>query len=300
MKTIFIIVALIVATGATAQNDIQLSQQSFTRMYYNPAATGQNSGSVFNFLTRTQWTHINEAPLTMLANYQHYFEKYRFSAGINIVNDKLGLENNYNIKGAYSYRIKTGENSFLNLGIGAGVLSKNIDFGRIILEDVESINTINMENSWKPDFDAGLEANWPFLSVGASITHINNSRETSGLLTVPRHYYFYTRGIITLNDQLTLSPAYSLNSCSYRTQHELNLSAFIGNMLFTGLSYRLDESFVILAGIRLNQMFRLNYSYDMNAGAMNNMMSGGSHEILLQINLGGRGNVVQPSPRFFD
>ncbi|PKP02455.1 MAG: hypothetical protein CVU11_11775 [Bacteroidetes bacterium HGW-Bacteroidetes-6] len=300
MKTkIFIFAFFASVFSAMGQNDIQLSQQSFTRLYYNPAATGQNDGSVFNFLTRYQWVNVNDAPVTMLANYQHYFPKLHFATGVNVVNDKLGLENNYNIKAAYSYRIYTSENSFLSMGIGAGVLSKNIDFGRIVFEDAEPTN-YTFENKWKPDFDAGLEMNWKNLTVGTSVTHINNSENASNLYTVPRHYYFYTRGIIPVNEQFVLSPAFSVNSCSYRTQYEFNLSSFTNNTLYTGLSYRLNESFVVLAGVQINQTFRINYSFDMNAGSLNNTMSGGSHEILLQIKLGGKSDVVQPSPRFFD
>jgi type IX secretion system PorP/SprF family membrane protein len=300
MKTkIFLIAIFASACSVLAQNDIQLSQQSFTRLYYNPAATGQNEGSIFNFITRYQWVNVNDAPVTMLANYQHYFQKYHFAAGLNVVNDKLGLENNYNIKAAYSYRVYTGENCFLSFGIGAGVLSKNIDFGRIVYEEAEPAN-YTFENKWKPDFDAGIEMNWKYLTLGTSVTHINNSENAANLYTVPRHYYFYSRGIISVNENFAISPSFSINSCSYRTQYEFNLSSFINKTLYTGLSYRLNESFVVLAGVQINETFRINYSFDMNAGAFNNTMSGGSHEVLLQIKLGGKNDVIQASPRFFD
>ncbi len=301
MKALWIFtLSFLFAVSANAQNDIQLSQQSFTRLFYNPAACGQNQSSVFNFLTRSQWSGINEAPVTMLVNYQHFFEKPKVAAGINLVNDKLGLENNYNIKAAYSYRMQTGQESFLSLGIGAGVLTKNVDFGRIVFEDAENVDYLALENKWKPDFDAGIEMNWRNLSSGFSVTHINNSAQSANLYTVPRHYYGYLRGLIPLNEQTILSPAYAVNSCVYRTQHEFNLSAFFGNSFYSGLSYRLNESFVVLTGVRFGQVFRLCYSFDMNAGPLNNTMSGGTHEILLQVFPGKKQAVNQPSPRFFD
>ena len=299
MKILILISGLILlAFTAQTQNDIQLSQQSFTRIYYNPAATGQNEYTTFNFLNRCQWVGVNNAPQTMMFNMHKYIDKLNFGLGLNIINDKLGLENNYNIKLAYAYHLRFNENLWLSMGIGAGVLSKNIDYSQMIMEDPENLS-IEFENRWKADFDAGLEMNWKNLTIGTSVTHIHQSRENSNLYSVPRHFYIYTRYTTPISENTVISPAFSVNSCFYRTQYEINVSAFTHNFLYYGLSYRFDESIIILAGFQINERFRLNYSYDIPSGPMINQNSG-SHEILMQIKLGQGNNLIQPSPRFFD
>lgn len=299
MKNIILISALVMFSfAAQAQNDIQLSQQSFSRIYYNPAATGQSEYMTFNLLNRSQWIGVNDAPQTMMFNMHKFLPKLNFGMGLCVVNDKLGLENNYNIKMAYAYHLKFNENLWLSMGIGAGVLSKNIDFGQMTMEDPENLST-DMENQWKPDFDAGMELAWKNLTVGASVTHVHQSKDASDLYSVPRHFYLYTRYQANISENTVISPAFSVNSCFYRTQYEFNVSAFSNEFLYYGLSYRFEEAIVLLAGVQINERFRLNYSYDIPSGPMINQNSG-SHEILLQIKLGSGGNIVQPSPRFFD
>ena len=51
---------------STAQNDIQLSQQLFNRVYYNPAAAGASQYINGILFARQQWVGFPQAPRTLV------------------------------------------------------------------------------------------------------------------------------------------------------------------------------------------------------------------------------------------
>ena len=51
-----------------AQNDVQLSQQMFSRINYNPAATGLSEDIHLYLLARQQWVGFKLAPQTIVFN----------------------------------------------------------------------------------------------------------------------------------------------------------------------------------------------------------------------------------------
>lgn len=299
MKTkIFFILFVFSCSLLKSQNDFQFSNQSFMRITYNPAATGQQKYWSASSFARYQWIDVNNAPVTKLFNIHKYFEKPNIGLGLSIVNDKLGLENNYYIKTTYSYHLKLKDQTFLSMGLGAGVISKSFDIASLQLENSESV-ALNSEATLKPDFDAGFEFNNSNWTIGIASTHITNDIFRSDNYRLARHYYFYSRYMLKEFNGVDLSFAYSLNSSKIKTQHEINVTAFCKRSMICGYSYRLNESHVFIAGMDINQRIRLLYSYDMNTGRLAGV-SRGSHEILLQFKLGELKPYVHLSPRFFD
>ena len=268
------------------------------RITYNPAATGQQKYWSANSFVRYQWMDVENAPVTKMFNIHKYLSKPNIGLGLNIVNDQLGLENNYYIKTSYSYHLRLKNKSFLSFGLGAGIVSKSFDISALQLENSESV-TINNEAILKPDFDAGIEFNNPHWSIGFASTHISNDLFKADNYILARHYYFYSRYLLKEFNAVDLSFAYSLNTSTIKTQHELNVTAFCKKSMICGYSYRLNESHVLIAGMQLNPRIRLLYSYDINIGKLGGVSSG-SHEVLLQFKLGELAPYIHLSPRFFD
>jgi type IX secretion system PorP/SprF family membrane protein len=298
MKTHSFLIYIFVSVLIFGQNDIQLSHQAFVRQYFNPAATGQNLNTVFNTIYRVQWTGINGAPETWVGNFQHYFNAAHLALGVNVIDDKLGLEHHQFIKLAYAYRIFWNENNYLSFGLSAGALFKKIDMDRFSLDD----NTEQVqipENAWKPDFDAGLEFRLKKWMVGLSVTHLGNTFPKSTLFLLPMHYYGYIRFNQSWTPDYELSLSYSMNTTTFITLHELNGSLLFKQLLFGGLSYRFNEAIVTMLGIQLFKQLKIGYSFDMSAGRLPTYVSHHSHEIFLQY-LFYKDATGQPSPRFFD
>jgi type IX secretion system PorP/SprF family membrane protein len=63
------------------------------------------------------------------------------------------------------------------------------------------------------------------------------------------------------------------------TQFDINVRALWKNMVWAGVSYRIDDALGVMAGVNIKS-FRVGYSYDVTTSGINNYSSG-SHEIML-------------------
>lgn len=298
MKKILSVGMLALALTVFSQNDVQFSYMPFVRQIVNPAATGQGYSTVLNLIHRQQWTGISEAPVTWLVNFQHFFPALHVAAGINLMDDRLGLEHTQTIKMAYAYRLFFNEQHVLSFGLAGGLMYKRVDVARFRLDD--QAEAINIPPDHKtPDFDAGLE--WRFRSwmVGVSVTHAGLTFDRSSLFLIPMHFYGYIRKIHTWNPYLQSDFSYAFQSTHYRTLHEAHVSFLYRQMVYAGINFRWNESVVFMGGMEFWQRLRLGYSFDAGIGRLPTWCSHGSHEVFLQYRLQ-KEVTGQPSPRFFD
>lgn len=283
-----------------AQSDFQFSQQSFMRIAFNPAVTGQNPNyHTLQAFSRVQWVGFDNAPITNFATFHTQINKYHLGLGLTYTFDKLGLETSNILLANVSYHIYFKDDYVLSFGISGGINRKVIDINDIELEQPESnLFDNNIHNS--PDFNAGIEFSSPYITVGISSTHIAKDYRNGTNFQVPRHIYGYVREkVFDINDIFAGFFTYSINSSITKTQHEWNATFFYKNMIYTGLSYRLKESFVIMAGVLVKDKFRFIYSYDIPAAAISGYSSG-SHEITLQYLIKKKNASIPSSPRYFD
>jgi type IX secretion system PorP/SprF family membrane protein len=88
-----------------------------------------------------------------------------------------------------------------------------------------------------------------------------------------------------LNNQVSLLPSILLSqSDEISNQWDTNLKVLIKERTWAGLSYRSSGALVFMAGVYINNMFNLSYSYDYVTSELNNY-SNGSHELILGLML---------------
>ena len=104
MKKILTAISLLAMTfTANAQRDMMLSQQFFSRLNINPAATGNSDDIDLFLLGRWQWTNVEDAPKSGVLNVSDYFEGIRSGIGLSMLYDDIGISNRtYNCKAAYA------------------------------------------------------------------------------------------------------------------------------------------------------------------------------------------------------
>ena len=321
MKKALVLLLALFPIWAIGQTDVQLSQQLFSRVNYNPAATGASNYVNIFLMAREQWVGFKEAPSTQIFNIHNYFNNIRSGVGLSLINDKLGLMNSFNAKLSYAYHIHFNEDAYLSLGLSGGILYKKFDKAKAVLEsqynDQIFATYMNRPTKVNPDFDFGVEFNTRKFQVGLSTTHLNNVAkkvQDIKLLESNRHIYMYTKYIFNVGraDTWKLVPTLmginNLNTFSF----EINGMAYYRERFWFGLSYRFDEkssgepglisseSLIGIVGLNITDFLRLGYSYDFNIGPVKNPSSG-THEIMLSLRLakdndyGGR-----KSPRFFE
>jgi len=296
MKKYIIIIAILLAgLNAVAQQDLLMTQQWFSRVNKNPAATGNSDNIDLFMLSRFQWLG-QDGPWSSIMNAHSYFDGIRSGLGLALAYDQFGIGNQtLNAKLAYAYHVNLKDDLLLSMGLSGGIMQKTFDPTKHIIvhpDDWGKGMPDEKLSELKPDFDFGFELSMPKFLFGASITHLGRDRNKMTTYTVAQQHYAYVRGNFELGSDFNLAP-----SLVYTNAGKVNLMTiggmlFYKKMLWLGLDYRppspsdifkkggYDYSmFVAMLGIEYN-FFRLGYSCDVSLGKLTNL-NGTAHEVML-------------------
>lgn len=299
MKTRFlaICVALFSAISAFAQRDLMLSQQFFSRLNFNPAATGNSDDIDFFLIGRLQWANVENTPKDGVFNVSNYVESIRSGFGISLSYDDLGIANHTFIcKPAYAYHINMNESMLLSMGLSFGVLYHSWDptDHRVIdpWEIGEKSFPADPQKKASPDMDFGMELATPKLMFGASIVHILNNEEKVTTSIPGRQFYLYSRATLSPSDFLSICPAIVFMHRNKVNKVELNVQAFFNRLIWGGLTYRPDvgsgawfnsNDLTFTVGMEKGRV-RFGYAFNLGLGEISKL-SKQSHEVLLSVRI---------------
>jgi type IX secretion system PorP/SprF family membrane protein len=286
VKTVFFACMVFLSAGVSAQTDILLSQQMFSRINYNPASTGLSEDLHFFVLARQQWVGFKSAPATIVINGHTFVPWTQSGWGFSLIGDILGFEKSINPKINYAFHLPLiRSKSSLSFGIGVGAMYKTENFDKAVYEDPnDPERQYGIQSQMKPDFDFGLEYNAKYFNVGTAVTHIGNKKKNNRTTESIPHYYLYGRGMIDINKDWQLTPAISWLTTKKVNLIEGNLTVFMKKKFWGGVSYRINESIVFLAGAYLGDKVMLGYSYDYSTTKLSTVESG-THEIMLSLRI---------------
>lgn len=274
---------------ASAQQDLMLSQEIFSRVNKNPAATG-NTNDVDIFLHgRLQWAGVDNGPRTGVLNVTNYIDKIKSGMGFTCAYDKMGVAHSTtNMKLVYAYHLDLSDKYVLSLGVGAGINIGYFDLYQNTVDDYSEVGTSTLlgdnETEVSPDFDFGAELSNPYWTLGASITHLTKNEMTT--FESERHYYLYGTSLIPLCPKWELAPTVSYMHRNKTNVMEIGSLAFYDRFLWGGITLRpdLNEGFnpsmlIMTLGVEWNK-FRFGYSYDLGLGS-NERIGASTHEVIL-------------------
>ena len=283
-----------------SQNDVQISQYMYNKMYFNPAYTGDDNFINASVLMRQQWVGFENAPSTQMLNVDNYIERVG-GVGLSVINDKLGYEKTINVRVLYAYHKYFNDESKISIGAGVGFINTSLDGSKLIYEDktiTDPNGLYNVKNSFAPTVDLGLKYSSKQLSVGLSVTHINVTNNDATLSSTPQTFYLFGNYNIQLTDKIQMIPSFLVKSTLFITDYEVNTNFVFSERFYGGLTYRNNEAFVILLGLNITENIKIRYSYDFNMGPIYKTGSTGSHEIMLSASLY-KNKKMFKSPRFF-
>lgn len=279
----------LLALSSYAQQDLMLSQEIFSRVNKNPAATG-NTNDIDIFLHgRIQWAGVDNGPKTTVLNVTNYLDKIHSGVGFTMSYDHMGVgHNTTNMKLVYSYQIDLCEQYVLAMGLGAGINIGGFDYTANTMDDANEYGCdtypYDKEVRVSPDFDLGFELNNPMWTVGVSMTHLTN--KLSNTFRSGRHLYLYGIGDIHLNEQWILAPVINFFHHNKTNVFEIGSLAYYRRMYWGGLSWRPDlhdklnpSMMVFTLGLEWKK-FRFGYSYDLGLGS-NDLLPSNTHEVIL-------------------
>lgn len=105
------------------QVDPIFTQYMFNMQPINPAYAGMWEKIGFSSLVRKQWSGIDRSPLTQIFSFHTPTKNRNVGLGLNVTNDRYGLENRLTVFADYAYEISLTPQQRLRLGLKAGFLN---------------------------------------------------------------------------------------------------------------------------------------------------------------------------------
>jgi type IX secretion system PorP/SprF family membrane protein len=301
MKKLLIIFALLVSSTTFGQ-DPTFTQFYANPLYLNPALAGSYGCSRFASNYRNEWPNLSGNYITYSASWDNYFKNISGGVGILATHDQQGQGTiRTSMLGViYSWHKNFTRKWRIQVGARAAWYQKSLDWDKLTFGDmidprrgfIYSTGDVPRGGS-RGFFDASGGAviyNKSFFA-GAAMHHANKPNESMivGESKLPIRTTVHMGAEIVLGGKSKYSNKTSIMpNVIYQYQNgfqELNIGTYFKYSVFTlGVWYRNRDAFIITAGVNSGR-FKLGYSYDVTVSKLNNVVSGGSHEISLGINL---------------
>lgn len=306
MKKIIWLVIIMGAIGIAprrgqAQQLPQYSQYMFNGLSINPGYAGYKGMPYFQSSYRSQWVNFPGAPRTFSASVDMSANEGRMGFGLSLYNDQLGPAMTNNITATYAYRVQTGEESFLGLGIGGGVSEYVIDGSVLDPNDFpDSEIPQGRVNLFTPTLNTGIFFNTPRFYAGLSAYNLigkkSLERKDIALAYHDFHYYLTAGMLLPLSKSVQIKPSFLVKEVKGApTNYDINLMFLFLERIWLGSSYRSNtkiwndnlpdnlsnrNSVVFLMEFFAGSSWRIGYAYDHNLNVLNHY-GNGSHEISL-------------------
>ena len=290
------------------QQDAQFTQNMFNKLAVNPGSAGHNGGICATVLHRNQWSGFEGAPVTTLFSGDVLLGG-KHGVGLTLFQDKLGIEKSMVGKLAYAYNLPLGPGT---LGIGAEVGFINKSFGDefIAIDDYTKDPSIPNANTSAMTYDAGFGLFYNIknkMYVGISTLHIPQSEledvastgdSTGSALNYlqSRHYYIMAGYDWDINNdkKWVIKPSILAKSDAASTQIDFNGLVLYNNLVWGGVSYRIEDAIAVLAGEYVPKVegLKIGIAYDITTSSLNNYTNG-SLEFMINYCT----NIVKPPKR---
>jgi len=301
MKRKLILVLAFLSVGiVSAQQVPQFSQNMFNKLANNPGFAGSRGVIATSVLHRSQWMGVEGAPSTQNFSVDAEIPFLNGGVGLNIVKDEIAQFSNLGLQASYAYRTELGIGQ-LGLGMSVGMYQSGVngaDFNPA--QSGDGAIPMNSISGSKLDLGAGAYFNTQDVYIGISSAHMSEpvvEWSDGKQYALKRHYFLIAGYYYEINPVLSLNPSIYLKNAPGVSQLDVNTNLIYNNKMWGGVSYRLDEGLILLAGMNITDDFRFGIGYDVT---MANPL-GDSFEVMLGYNFKiKRNNTISKykNPRF--
>lgn len=316
-KSLLFTLFLVLPFWLLAQQKAQYSQYIINSYLLNPALTGSEEYADLKIGYRNQWSGVNGAPATFylsghtrLANGIKFRKpssslavkpnsfaadapengvrrkiKPHHGVGGIVLRDQIGPFSRTEASAAYAYHLPLASTVWLATGASLGIISQTLRPDAITFHSPNDNAAVGWNKIspnlatglwlYADNFYAGASANQLFSNAGAS------TDERPGNNTLRSHYFLTTAYKYAPSSNLAFIPSVLVKWVQpIPVSVDYNLRAIYDDKYWAGFSYRQQDSFIVLAGLTLNQRLDLSYAYDLGISSLSST-SAGSHEIVL-------------------
>lgn len=287
---LFSIVCVSIAQITFAQQDPAVTHGMYTKMTFNPGATGSEDGICASLIYRNQWDRVNGAPNSVFLNVEANLNRFvrNLGAGVSVVHDAIGFNRQNTAHLNLSYKIRLPNSDFISVGAGIGLV--NMGMSPTWIPPTQDFDNILPMGFAATNFDLNFGIFYRSQQnfyVGISSTHLTESilaSPTSALMTynTARHYYLmggWRKNNILSNWDLDINTLMrtEFNKFSF----DLSARMFFQQRIYGGVGYRNSDAVLILLGMEVIPNLTVGYSYDITTNRFANI-SWGTHEIMLR------------------
>ncbi|WPP50131.1 PorP/SprF family type IX secretion system membrane protein [Catalinimonas niigatensis] len=205
-----------------------------------------------------------------------------------IVNDTQGIFGQTSGMLTYALHYNMGQ-SVLSFGVGGGVNSRQLDLEGITVGNNEIPDATYQAYLAQEgritniDMNVGIFLRHENYYIGYSAKRLLQNELFANISAIGASEEIEHYGIVGLrfnvNNTLLITPgAFVKYTANAPVLYDINVRVKYEELLWLGASYRNTETVIAMAGLSLNNLVNLGYSYDLGIGDINDFRSG-THEI---------------------
>lgn len=307
MRKVLIALLIVSSLVVEAQQDAQFTQNFANKLYNNPGFAGMNGAICATGIFRQQWMGFDGAPQSVLFSVHSPLSVgqdiplLNLGVGFTFVNDVIGPISTNQIKAAIANRFTFNNVGTISLGFGIGTQGVSVDGSRFVSPDGgdaeggipitdPNLSPNNDGKQYGFDFDAGVyyRSMDEKIFAGVSVMHLTQSQlegedpgtgiQQSNKYQVASHMYIMGGYRYDLNPEWKLIPSAFVKTEFSTTQFDLNVLGEYKEMVWGGLSYRLQDAVAPMVGYRWNGgkfgVAKVGLSYDVNTSKLSSYNSG--------------------------
>ncbi len=280
-----------------AQSDLQFSQYMFNLLYINPGYAGYKEQINTTAFYRTQYAGFSGSPTTASISLDAPVFSDNMGFGLQVNEDKIGIQSELTANLAYSYRVALTEDSRLCFGLQGGIAQFS-----------QNTNGVNPNMVGDPTILAGNVSaknitsrfglfyynNLFYLGLSATNLYTQSLSNTNPSISVPNQaklYYLATGVFLPINDNLSFKPSILIKSPQNGiTTADINCFVLLSNRLWLGTSYRTgvpiypagfqkstassSNALLFLTEFFVNDKLRIGFAYDYPLNSLISARSG--------------------------
>lgn len=282
---VILLALLLISIEMRGQYDASFAHYWAMETSFNPAAVGKESKINVTGAYNISMAGFENNPQTMYAaaDMPFYFLKSYHGAGVQFMNDQLGLFKHQKLAVQYAPKFKL-FGGVASIGLQLGMLSESFDGSDLDLEDSsDPAFTTSEVNGNSVDIGVGIYYTHGQWYAGLSAQHVTApliSLGETNELQIDRIYYLTGGYNIKLrNPFLSIKPSVLVRTDMTAWRADITgrlVYAHDEKLLYGGATYSPSTSFTLMVGGSFHG-FVLGYSYEVYTTAIS--MANGSHEL---------------------
>jgi type IX secretion system PorP/SprF family membrane protein len=271
--------------GIQAQDVPVYSQKLTNSFLYNPSVAGNTLGSA-TLSYRQQWAGVEGSPRTMFLSLHTPFARHKFGTGVNVYQEKSGVNQNLFASGAFAYHLRFTDDKMISAGVSVEYVNSKINYAAIdVIDSDDDLLTENQPSANSVDFSFGLSYSSKFFKLGASANRLGSLVGISDSTSQFSQFYagFVNFTLPVAGERDVLEPIVYLRKFANGT-HQIDGGLYYTykDVVTLGGSYRTGGAIGLTAALRINKNLLIGYSREVLSGDFSKSL-GASNEFTLRL-----------------